>query len=152
MTRLNIMDNPVQVFLVYSKRSELISRVAGLSGFLSASSARDIILTSSNLYDLNNDKHVGELTVTTTSIGSIVPGVVNNLYQTQINIFDQLIIPNSSSGAITINGTVNRPVKHITQDWFGRKVVIEDKDDNIDETQVLKISVYAEEYTTGTSV
>ena len=139
------MSSPVQVFLVYFKISELVRGLAGLNAFPSVQNVRDIIFNSFNLYDLESNNVVGEFTYSNLEIGSIVPGVINILSQAQFNIFDQLIIPNATSGAIRINGTINRPVKHITQDWFGRKVVIQHIDSEDPDKEVFQISVYAEE-------
>lgn len=139
------MCSPVQVFLLYSRRSELMTGIAGLTAFPSRQNVRNIVLNSSKLYDLQSDAVVGELSISISQIGSTVSGVINSLIQAQYNIFDQLIIPNTATGSITINGTINTPVKHVSQDWFGRKVIIQHLDNTDPDIEAFEISVYSEE-------
>jgi hypothetical protein len=139
------MSKPVQVFFVYYKKSELLSSVSGLAGFPSEANNPTIILSSSKLYDLQSDAVVVEYSICSSQIRSSVSGVTNSLAQTQFNIFDQLIIPNSTVGGVTINDTTYRAPKRITQDWFGRKVILSHAESVYPEKEVFEIHVYDEE-------
>ena len=134
-----------QTFYIYTLYTELNNSFGHLEGYNSnplEKNNRTITMGSSKIYDLQTDEIIGEISLSNTAIGSIVPGVTNNLIQSQYNIFDKLIIPNSTSGFLFANNTIFSPAKHITQDWFGRKVVLTSLENENHDKRALKIEVH----------
>lgn len=137
----------VEIFYIYTLYSELNKSFGYLEGYNSnplEKNNRTITMGSSKIYDLQTDEFIGEVSLINTAIGSIVGGVTNNLIQSQYNIFDKLIVPNSTSGFLFANNTIFSPVKHITQDWFGRKVVFTSLQNENPDKRALKIEVYSQ--------
>lgn len=152
---------PVETFFVYFLSSEYLASRGDLEGYNSdpfLKQVRRVTMGNSKLYDLNTNTEIGEHTLALLQIQSIVPGVKNIITQGQVNIFDQLIIPNVSSGYIQAdngghdpnpykNSDFFFPEKITSQDWFGRKVVIHHLPDDPEKfgKRSYKIEVYAKD-------
>jgi len=155
------MCKPVQTFLVYFLISEYLASRGDIEGYNSdpfSKAIRRVTMGSSKLYELHANTEIGEQTLQQFQIQSIVPNVRNYITQNQINIFNQLIIPNISSGFIEAdngghdpnpykNLNYYFPEKIISQDWFGRKVVMNHLPDDPEIFGKIsyKIEVYGED-------
>ena len=155
------MCKPIETHFVYFLTPEYLASRGDLEGYNSdpfSTEVRRVTMGRSKLYDLHTNAEIGEHTLAQFQIQSIVPGVKNYITHSQVNIFDQLIIPNISSGFIEqANGgddpnpyknlDFSFPEKITCQDWFGRKVVINHlpADPETFGKVSYKIEVYAED-------
>jgi hypothetical protein len=153
---------PVKTWDLYILQEEWLKNRSDIEGYNTNtfdSAVRRVSMTCINIYEDKTDKKVGEMAYSHKNIegeNSLFNYYIeNNMY----NIFDELIVPNNSTGYITKrNGENNAnpyknldyyfPVKQITQDIFGRKVVIIKRPDNKDEFGKLnwRLELYKEEY------
>ncbi len=152
------MEEIENTYLVYFYVGEYLQSRGDLEGYNSnpfSNKIRRITMGNCNIYNFHTNKVIGEYTMQQTQIESNVKGVRNFLTQGQVNIFDELIIPNITSGFLEAdNGEHNPnpyenidyffPLKAISYDWLGRKVVINilPKDPNVFGKQIYKIDVY----------
>ena len=118
-------------------------------------SYRRITMTACTLYDGLSRKPIGELTSSNTQIYSLNKEFTNILTNDMINLTNELIIPNSTSGYIYKNAdsydkiVYALPPKVWTQDNNGKKVLISTKpiqDGDVFGTFRFKIDVFAEDF------
>ena len=164
-SELPVLPNPgtpIKTWYVYLLQQEGLKNRSDIEGFntnTSDNSFRTVTMSTFNIYEDSTDKKIGDMAYSHKKIecqNRIYSYCIeNNMY----NIYDELIIPNHSTGHIfkqtdrtDINPYKNVnyyfPFRNVTQDIFGRKVVITKLPDNPDIFGKLnwKVELYNEEF------
>jgi hypothetical protein len=148
------MSTPKETYDVYFLQSEWLENRASLEGSNSdpfSKAFRRHQMTNAFLYDYKTNEKIGEYSSNLVQISSLVPPFVNVINNDAINIFDKLIIPNVSTGWIYKDADsyakiINfLPPRVITQNMYGQKVVILEKD-LLNGKIKLIIEVYEEDF------
>ena len=130
-------NNPIQSWNIYILLSDFLKTRSDIEGFNSntfSNYENRLTMNTYNIYSKENDTKIGVMSSHQTLI-QVDTIYTNLLTNNVINLFEQLYIPNHNSGYMTkVNGQNNSnpyqnvdtifPVRSITQDMYGHKVII----------------------------